>query len=85
MELIIGMFGALIGVGLFVFGFVLGKRTFEKKAPENTDIPDDDDVAIREERERLIQEQKAFRELIHYNSAMAYGLTDNPLGLEKSG
>jgi hypothetical protein len=85
MELIIGMLGALVGVGLFVFGFVLGKQMFEAKPPVKTEDTDEEKNAFREERERLIQDQKAFRELMQYNSDMAYGLANNPLRAEKSG
>ena len=80
MEMVIGMLGALVGVGLFVLGFVLGKQSTEPKAQSTTvENTDEELTAIRDERERLIQEQKAFKELMNYNANMAYGITSNPL------
>ena len=72
--MIIGMLGALVGVGLFVFGFVLGKEMTKPKE-EKAAAPDlsDEEQQIRlEERRKLIAEQQAFNDLINYNADIAY-------------
>ena len=84
MNAVIGMLGALVGIGLFMFGFLFGKTGYQTKPTVVPDTSTDEEkAAIREEREKLIQDQKAFRELMSYNSDMAYGLADRPVG--KSG
>jgi len=86
MEIVIGMLGALVGVGLFIFGFHMGKELGSPKVRSSEAENTDEDMAkIREERDRLIQEQKAFRELMNYNSDTAYGLTADPFAKERSG
>lgn len=79
MEAIMGMLGALIGIGLFIFGFWFGKTVFEAKQPKevSSEATEEEMAQIREEREKLIADQKAFRELMSYNPDMAYGLVDN--------
>ena len=79
MEAIMGMLGALVGIGLFLFGFWFGKITFEAKKPDidASDATEEEMAQIREEREKLIADQKAFRELMAYNPDMAYGLAQN--------
>ena len=85
MEIVIGMLGALVGVGLFIFGFYLGKQMCEEKTRTTVAENTDEEMAeIRAERERLIEEQKAFHTLMDYNANVAYGLTGNPLTQEKS-
>lgn len=79
MELITGLLGAVIGVGLFISGFWFGKTVFEtkKQVASVSEATEEEMAQIREEREKLISDQKAFRELMSYNPDMAYGLVDN--------
>lgn len=77
MELIMGLLGAVIGVGLFISGFWFGKTVFETKKQTVSEASEEEMAQIKEEREKLISDQKAFRELMSYNPDMAYGLVDN--------
>jgi len=79
MEVISGLIGALVGIGLFIFGFWFGKTVFETKMPGSTlsEATEEEMAQIREEREKLIADQKAFRELMAYNPDMAYGMVEN--------
>jgi len=77
MELITGLLGAVIGVGLFISGFWFGKTVFETKKQTVSEASEEEMAQIKEEREKLISDQKAFRELMSYNPDMAYGLVDN--------
>lgn len=70
--MIIGMIGALVGVGLFVFGFFLGKELCHPKKVDLSEPTEDELQQIQEERRRLIQDQEAFRELMNYNADIAY-------------
>lgn len=79
MGAVLGMIGALVGIGLFMFGFYFGKIIYETKVPNPTEPTPEEVKAIQEERERLIQEQAAFRELVNYNAATAYRIDGNPL------
>ena len=77
MEMILGMLGALVGIGIFVFGFWLGKEMNQPKKVDPAQPTDDELAQIQEERRRLIQDQEAFRELMNYNVDVAYGVTSN--------
>ena len=77
METILGMLGALVGIGIFVFGFWLGKEMNKPKKVDPTQPTDEELAQIQEERRRLIQDQEAFRELMNYNVDVAYGVTSN--------
>ena len=75
--MIVGMLGALVGIGIFVFGFWLGKEMNQSKKVDPAQPTDDELAQIQEERRRLIQDQEAFRELMNYNVDVAYGVTSN--------
>ena len=79
METFLGLLGAFIGAAIFVCGYVLGKNTKEDEEIGTYEATEEEMREIREERERLIEDQKAFRELMNYNADMAYGITANPL------
>jgi len=74
MEFIAGLFGSLVGVGLFLFGIWFARQLDGKEKTPPVEVPEDEKREILEQRERLIQEQKAFRELMNYNANMAYGV-----------
>lgn len=71
---VLGLLGALCGIGIFLFGFWFGKEMTQAKKPDTTEPTEEELKEIREERERLIADQKAFRELMNYNADMAYGV-----------
>jgi hypothetical protein len=79
MGAILGMIGALVGIGLFMFGFYFGKSIYETKLPDPAEPTPEEVKAIQEERDRLIKEQEAFRDLVNYNAATAYGITGDSL------
>lgn len=75
MEALYGMLGAMVGIALFILGCFFGRAfSVEKKAPVQNDLNETELNALKEERERLIAEQKAFRELMGYNVDTAYGV-----------
>lgn len=79
MEAVFGMIGALVGIGLFIAGFWFGRTVLEPKKPRSkvVEVTDEEMAQIRDEREKLIADQKAFRELMSYNPDMAYGLAQS--------
>lgn len=77
METIFGLIGALVGIGIFMFGFWFGRETYKPKKAETTDPTEDELNRIQEERRRFLEDQQAFRELMNYNADMAYGVTGN--------
>ena len=79
MEIIIGMLGAFVGVGIFVFGFWLGKEMNKPKKVDPSEPTEDELNRIQEERRRFLEDQEAFRNLMNYNADMAYGVTGNNL------
>jgi len=80
MESIIGMLGALIGVGLFVCGFFFGKNFDTSKVVErkDPDLTEEEQKEYIEARKRFIEDQKAFTTLINYNANQAYGMNNEP-------
>ena len=74
MAALIGLASALVGIGIFMLGFWFGKEMNKPKTPDITEPTEAEMKEIMEERERLIQDQKAFRELMNYNADMAYGV-----------
>lgn len=74
MNIIIDLLCVLVGIGIFVLGFWLGKEMNKPKTPVLTEPTEDELNQIMEERRRIIEEQKAFRELMNYNADTAYGV-----------
>ena len=77
METIFGLIGALVGIGIFMFGFWFGRETYKPKKTETADPTEDELNRIQEERRRFLEDQEAFRNLMNYNADMAYGVTGN--------
>lgn len=77
MELVIGLLGAVICIGSFVGGVLFG-RTLSK--PSVSIITDEEKKAIQLERERLIDEQNAFKDLMNYNADIAYNIGNGTQG-----
>ncbi len=75
MSVIVGLLSAVLGVGLFLSGFWFGKVVFESKQPVvSVSEPSEEEMReIREERERLIAEHNAFKDLMSYGAEQAYG------------
>lgn len=74
MELLIGLIGALVGIGLFIAGFFIGKSQVPAWTPKEVEMTPEEIENIRKERERLIADQQAFRTLMNYGTDQAYGL-----------
>lgn len=74
MELIIGLVGALICIGVFIGGFFLGKAQPKAWVPPKEELTPEEIAKIKEEREALIAEQKAYHTLVNYNADQAYGM-----------
>ena len=79
MEAVLGLLGAAFGVVIFVCGYYLGRESNKAPEVEKYEPTEQELKAIKDERERLIKEQEAFKELMSYNTNMAYGVTANPL------
>jgi hypothetical protein len=76
--MLIGILGFVLAAAVFCGGFALGWKWREVKYR-----PPTPEELGQEERRRLIQEQKAFRDLMNYNVEMAYGLAPTDSGEEE--
>ena len=76
MDAFLGLLGALVGAVIFICGYYFGKDSVKEKETETYEATEEEMKEIKEERERLIKEQQAFRELMNYNAATAYGVTN---------
>ena len=76
------LLGVLLGIGLFICGFFFGKYVYAPKSLPVPELSEEEKAKIKEEREQLIEEQKAFRSLMDYNANMAYGVNDSALPKE---
>lgn len=76
--MIYGIIGFALAAALFISGFLLGWRMRGERyrAPTPEELGE-------QERKRLISEQNAFRELINYNTDVAYGLETDVTGEEE--
>ena len=79
MELLMGLLGALLGVGLVVCGFLFGKYVYAPKSSPVAELSVEEKTRLMEEREQLKREQEAFKTLMAYNADMAYGVEDSSL------
>ena len=75
MDAFLGLLGAFVGAVIFVCGYLLGKDSVKVKKTDTYEATEDEMKEIMEERERLIKEHQAFRELMNYNADTAYGVT----------
>lgn len=68
-SILYGLLGFFLAAAFMGGGFVLGWKLREKniKPPTPEELGD-------QERQRLIAEQNAFRELLNYNVDVAYGI-----------
>lgn len=69
-DLLFGLLGFVLALGIFMLGFFVGRKSLSA-AVTQTDIEQAEAV---QERERLKQDQAAFRVLTGYNADIAYGL-----------
>ena len=67
-----GMLGTLIGIGLFVSGFLLGTKLTAPKPVSAPELTPEEVQAIKLERERLTKENEAFKQLMSYGVEQAY-------------
>ena len=71
MTFIYGFLGAVLALGVFAAGAICGWRLNEKMREKKAVIAEQQ--VGEEERRRLKAEQDAFRQLINYNTSVAYG------------
>jgi hypothetical protein len=71
MTFIYGFLGAILALGVFATGVICGWRLNEKMREKKAVIAEQQ--VGEEERRRLKAEQDAFRQLINYNTSVAYG------------
>jgi hypothetical protein len=71
MTFIYGFLGAVLALGVFATGAICGWRLNEKMREKKAVIAEQQ--VGEEERRRLKAEQDAFRQLINYNTSVAYG------------
>lgn len=72
MEILWGIFGALLTIGLVVGGFVAGWKMNDLCREKSA-------AAVQEElteqdKKRLREDNEAFQQLLNYNSDVAYGI-----------
>ncbi len=71
MTFIYGFLGAILALAVFAAGAICGWRLNEKMREKKAVIAEQQ--VGEEERRRLKAEQDAFRQLINYNTSVAYG------------
>ena len=76
-EMLLGAAGALIVLALLGGGFCLGWKAGEWAKLRQGRIAEKE--AGLEERRRLMEEQKAFRQMLNYNAETAYGMNGRQL------
>lgn len=69
-DLLFGLLGFVLALGIFMLGFFVGR----KSAASAVARADMEQAEAMQERERLKQDQAAFRVLTGYNADIAYGL-----------
>ena len=79
-EFLMGALGAIAVLTLLAGGFLLGWRAAGGKSRNRG--ADMEKEAGMDERRRMLEEQKAFREMLNYNAETAYGMHGRPLGEE---
>ena len=76
MDAFLGLLGAAVGAVIFICGFYFGKNSVKTEEPVQYEATEEEMKEIREERERVLKEHQAFRELMNYNADTAYGVTN---------
>ena len=72
MSFLLGMAGALLCVALACLGFYFGWRTYPRF--HKVESP----ALTQEERQKLMEQQEAFRALMNYSVEDAYGMNTTP-------
>ena len=76
-EILLGLLGASLGVGFFILGFHLGRKSVPPMPPPAAPAhvtTAEEEAAQEKLRERLREEQNAFHTLLSYNRDLAYGI-----------
>ena len=79
-EFLMGALGAIAVLTMLAGGFLLGWKAAGGKSRHRSAVSEQE--AGLEERRRMLEEQKAFREMLNYNAETAYGMHGKPLGEE---
>lgn len=77
-EFLCGMLGAVMLLGIFLLGYHVGSKARPETPVVKEDPTDIEMDRIRKERERMEQDQAAFRALTNYSADIAYGVVDFP-------
>lgn len=77
-SILLGLLGAALGVGFFVAGFALGRRSAAAPAPVEKTPSEIEQEELEREREKLKADQAAFHEMMGYSADIAYGLKKRP-------
>lgn len=85
MSFVYGVLGAVLVVAVFVGGFLCGRKlTFPEQAERVSEADRELTETERRERDRLVAEQDAFRQMMSYTADTAYGVTAPTLEEEVS-
>ena len=78
-EFLCGLLGFVLSLGIFALGFYFGRKVGAAPAAVERDpLTETELEKIRKERERMEQDQAAFRLLTGYSADIAYGNTNFP-------
>lgn len=84
-SIFLGLMSAGVGLFLFAAGVYVGRKFFRRAEPVAPEMAgaclgedDEDPEAVRSQRERLMEEQRAFHDLLGYNASVAYGVNSAP-------
>lgn len=72
--IILGAVGAMLVLVPFLLGVVIGMKTLGKKQQGSAPAPLTQDEA---EKQRFMEDQRAFESLLQYNTDVVYGRTGN--------
>ena len=76
LDLLFGLIGACIGAGLFILGYMFCSHhqpPTPPAAPAHT-YTEAEEAELQKQREQLREEQDAFKQLMNYNSNLAYDI-----------
>ena len=75
-EFLCGFLSFVLALGIFMLGFFFGRKS--QTSAVKADPGETEQERIQKERERMEQDQAAFRALTGYSADIAYGLVEFP-------